>query len=192
PSLLSQPSPFSHPAASLMASLRLSSPMYGPLSLFRILSFSCMLVLPPPFVCSLSPVPSLCLTSLSCVAHNCTSPFPICMRCPAFAMHMLSICQPRQLPAVALSFVDRHWSGSSPGTVRGMAWVMGELVTACAAGGAEAGRGAGQQTAAAAAAGVEEGGKAVREALLRAGAVWAKQWSAVPAEHGNGAAELYV
>ncbi|CAI5532111.1 unnamed protein product [Closterium sp. Naga37s-1] len=136
-------------------------------------------------------VPSLCLTSLSCVAHNCTSPFPICMRCPAFAMHMLSICQPRQLPAVALSFVDRHWSGSSPGTVRGMAWVMGELVTACAAGGAEAGRGAGQQTAAAAAAGVEEGGKAVREALLRAGAVWAKQWSAVPAEHGNGAAELY-
>ncbi|CAI5509046.1 unnamed protein product [Closterium sp. Naga37s-1] len=85
---------------------------------------------------------------------------------------LLSHCQPRQLPAVALSFVDRHWSGSSPGTVRGMAWLMGELVAACAAGEGDV-------------------GAAVREALLRAGAVWAKQWSGVPAGHGNGAAELY-
>ncbi|CAI7823230.1 unnamed protein product [Closterium sp. NIES-53] len=84
---------------------------------------------------------------------------------------LLSHCQPRQLPAVALSFVDRHWSGSSPGTVRGMAWLMGELVAACAAGEGDV-------------------GAAVREALLRAGAVWAKQWSGVPAGHGNGAAEL--
>ncbi|CAI5532157.1 unnamed protein product [Closterium sp. Naga37s-1] len=106
---------------------------------------------------------------------------------------LLSHCQPRQLPAVALSFVDRHWSGSSPGTVRGMAWVMGDIVAAFAAG-APGGGGAGEQAAAAAAAAgaEEEGGKAMREALLRAGAVWAKQWSAVPAGHGNGAAELYV
>ncbi|CAI5528449.1 unnamed protein product, partial [Closterium sp. Naga37s-1] len=68
---------------------------------------------------------------------------------------LLSHCQPRQLPAVALSFVDRHWSGSSPGTVRGMAWVMGELVAACAGGEGDAGAGGGQ-------------GAAVREALLRA------------------------
>ncbi|CAI7868772.1 unnamed protein product, partial [Closterium sp. NIES-54] len=142
---------------------------------------------------------------------------------------LLSHCQPRQLPAVALSFVDRHWSGSSPGTVRGMAWLMGELVAACAAGegdvgaagrhhhwsgsspgtvrgmawlvrelvagcagGAHGGGPAGQQGATTAAAAVEEeGGKAMREALLRAGSFWAKEWSAVPAGHGNGAAELY-
>ncbi|CAI5463222.1 unnamed protein product [Closterium sp. Yama58-4] len=113
--------------------------------------------------------------------------------------------QLRQLPAVALSLVDRHWSGSSPFTmVRGGAWLVGEIVAACAAGA----EGRGEAGVQAAAASLEEEEavlrdgsmdcsrcevwhgswgtlcrrvlvKATREALLRAGGVWAKQQSAV-------------